>query len=50
MAKRKKTGSSSKKKPIEQYAHKGKKRANNPPVGGQADQQISLSTRLTSGL
>jgi len=33
MAKRKKTGSSSKKKPIEQYGHKGKKRANNPPVG-----------------
>src|SRR5258705_13716838 len=24
---------STKKKPIEQYAHKGKKRANNPPVG-----------------
>jgi adenine-specific DNA-methyltransferase len=22
-----------KKKPIEQYGHKGKKRANNPPVG-----------------
>jgi hypothetical protein len=32
MAKPKKTRSSSKKKPIEQYAHKGKKRANNPPV------------------
>jgi hypothetical protein len=33
MAKPKKTGSSLKKKPIEQYAHNGKKRANNPPVG-----------------
>ena len=26
-------GKASKKKPIEQYAHKGKQRANNPPVG-----------------
>lgn len=33
MAKAKKTASRSKKKPIEQYAHKGKQRANNPPVG-----------------
>lgn len=33
MAKPKKIGSSSKKKPIEQYAHEGKKRAANPPVG-----------------
>jgi len=33
MAKAKKPTVSSKKKPIEQYAHKGKKRANNPPVG-----------------
>jgi adenine-specific DNA-methyltransferase len=32
-AKAKKPASSSKKKPIEQYAHKGKQRANNPPVG-----------------
>ena len=32
MAKAKKTGSA-KKKPIEQYDHKGKKRVNNPPVG-----------------
>jgi adenine-specific DNA-methyltransferase len=29
MAKEPKTG----KRPIEQYAHKGKKRVNNPPVG-----------------
>jgi hypothetical protein len=33
MAKAKKASSSSKKKPIEQYDHKGKKRVNNPPVG-----------------
>src|SRR6266498_318324 len=33
MAKAKKAASSSKKKPIEQYDHKGKKRVNNPPVG-----------------
>ena len=26
-------GKASKKKPIEQYDHKGKKRVNNPPVG-----------------
>jgi len=32
MAKAKKTGNA-KKKPIEQYDHKGKKRVNNPPVG-----------------
>jgi hypothetical protein len=32
MAKAKKTASKAKKKPIEQYAHKGKQRANNPPV------------------
>src|SRR3989337_907420 len=32
MAKAKKTGNP-KKKPIEQYDHKGKKRVNNPPVG-----------------
>ena len=32
MAKAKKT-KESKKKPIEQYDHKGKKRVNNPPVG-----------------
>jgi adenine-specific DNA-methyltransferase len=33
MAKAKKAASSSKKKPIDQYDHKGKKRVNNPPVG-----------------
>jgi hypothetical protein len=33
MAKPKKSGSSSQKKPIEQYAHEGKQRAANPPVG-----------------
>ena len=33
MAKGKKTKSTSRKKPIEQYAHKRKQRANNPPVG-----------------
>ena len=33
MAKAKKVSGSSKKKPIEQYDHKGKKRVNNPPVG-----------------
>ena len=32
-AKPKKATGKSKKKPIEQYAHKGKQRANNPPVG-----------------
>jgi hypothetical protein len=32
MAKAKKTGNT-KKKPIEQYDHKGKRRVNNPPVG-----------------
>jgi adenine-specific DNA-methyltransferase len=33
MAKNKKVVSGSKKKPIEQYEHKGKQRVNNPPVG-----------------
>jgi adenine-specific DNA-methyltransferase len=33
MAKPRKAASNSKKKPIEQYAHKDKQRANNPPVG-----------------
>ncbi|MEX0803368.1 MAG: hypothetical protein WD688_08645 [Candidatus Binatia bacterium] len=33
MAKAKKAANYSKKKPIEQYAYKGKQRANNPPVG-----------------
>jgi adenine-specific DNA-methyltransferase len=33
MATEKKTRSNAKKKPIEQYDHKGKKRVNNPPVG-----------------
>jgi hypothetical protein len=33
MAKAKKAGNNSKKKPIEQYDHKGKQRANNSPVG-----------------
>src|SRR5258706_2038272 len=33
MAKAKKPTGNAKKKPIEQYAHKGKQRANNPPVG-----------------
>jgi hypothetical protein len=32
MAKVKNSASKSKKKPIEQYAHKGKQQANNPPV------------------
>ncbi len=32
MAKAKKPASIAKKKPIDQYAHKGKQRANNPPV------------------
>ena len=33
MAMAKKPASNAKKKPIDQYAHKGKQRANNPPVG-----------------
>ena len=33
MAKAKKPANNSKKKPIEQYAHKGKQRANNLAVG-----------------
>ena len=33
MAAAKKTRNNPKKKPIEQYDHKGKKRVNNPPVG-----------------
>ena len=33
MAKAKKAASKSKKKPIDQYSHKGEQRANNPPVG-----------------
>jgi len=33
MAKAKNAASNTKKKPIEQYGHKGKQRANNPPVG-----------------
>jgi len=33
MAQAKKPANKSKKKPIEQYDHKGKKRVNNPPVG-----------------
>jgi len=33
MTKGKKTKSTSRKKPIEQYAHKRKQQANNPPVG-----------------
>jgi adenine-specific DNA-methyltransferase len=33
MAKAKKRANNPKKKPIEQYDHKGKQRANNPPVG-----------------
>lgn len=33
MAKARKTAGNSKKKPIEQYAHKGKQRTSNPPVG-----------------
>ena len=33
MAKAKKPASNAKKKPIDQYSHKGKQRANNPPVG-----------------
>jgi hypothetical protein len=39
MAKAKKPANSSKKKPVEQYAHKGKQRANNLAV--------SLTTRAT---
>ena len=33
MARAKKAAGNSKKKLIEQYAHKGKQRTNNPPVG-----------------
>lgn len=33
MAKAKKPTGNAKKRPIDQYAHKGKQRANNPPVG-----------------
>ena len=33
MAKAKKRANNPKKKPIEQYDHKGKQRSNNPPVG-----------------
>jgi len=33
MAKAKKAASDAKKKRIDQYTHKGKQRANNPPVG-----------------
>jgi len=47
MSKAKKPSSSSKKKPIEQYTHKGKQRANNPPVGlmtPQTDQESGKKT------
>ena len=40
-------GKVSKKKPIEQYGHKGKQRANNPPVGlvtPQTDQESGKRT------
>jgi len=46
MAKAKKTGNP-KKKPIEQYDHKGKKRVNNPPVGlvtPQTDKETGKKT------
>jgi adenine-specific DNA-methyltransferase len=47
MVKATKAVSISKKKPIEQYDHKGKKRANNPPVGlvtPQTDKEIGKKT------
>ena len=47
MAKAKKPPNKSKKKPIEQYAHKGKQRANNPPVGLVTPQTDKESGRKT---
>lgn len=47
MAKAKKAVNKSKKKPIEQYAHKGKQRANNPPVGLVTPQTDKESGRKT---
>jgi len=47
MAKARKAVSDSKKKPIAQYDHKGKKRANNPPVGlvtPQTDKETGKKT------
>ena len=44
MAKAKKPASKAKKKPIEQYAHKGQQRANNPPVG-----LVTAATEKESG-
>ncbi len=44
MAKAKKPTSNAKKKPIDQYAHKGKQRANNPPVG-----LVTAATEKESG-
>jgi len=44
MAKAKKPTSKAKKKPIEQYWHKGKQRANNPPVG-----LVTAATEKESG-
>ena len=44
MAKAKKPASRAKKKPIDQYAHKGEQRANNPPVG-----LVTPATDMESG-
>jgi hypothetical protein len=54
MVQAKKPANKSKKKPIEQYAHKGKQRANNPPVGsrhvsdGQREREEDLRLRSAS--
>ncbi|MEX0803366.1 MAG: site-specific DNA-methyltransferase [Candidatus Binatia bacterium] len=47
MAKTSKAANKSKKKPIEQYAHKDKQRANNPPVGLVTPQTDKDSGRKT---
>ena len=47
MLKPKKAKRGSNKKPIEQYAHKGKQRANNPPVGLVTPQTDKESGRKT---
>ena len=47
MAKAKKAAGNSKKKPIEQYAHKGKQRTNNPPVGLVTPQTDTESGKKT---
>jgi adenine-specific DNA-methyltransferase len=47
MAKAKKVATRAKKKPIEQYDHKGKKRVNNPPVGLMTPQTDKESGKKT---